>query len=184
VKGTDTIFFIKHSQVPKHKSVTYGRFVCDIRPQKSEQECTRLTVGGNLINYDDVSTQTADLTPSKCLWNSVVSTQDAEYMCLNLKKIYLGTPMKEYKYTRIHITDIPDKIIQQYNLQALTHNGWMYIMVRGGMYGLPQAGKLPNDLLKQRLAKHGYALTPNTPGLWHHKTHVTFTLMIDDFGIK
>jgi hypothetical protein len=63
IKGTDTIFFIEHAQVPKHKTVTYGRFVCDARPQKAEAKRTRLTVRGNLINYDGyVSTQTLDLT--------------------------------------------------------------------------------------------------------------------------
>ena len=145
IKGTYTIFFIKHSQVPKHKTVTYGRFVCDIRPQKAEKERMRLTVGGNLINYDgDVSTQTGNLTTSTCLWNSVVSTPDAEYMCLDLKNFYLGTPMEEYEYMRLHISDIPDKIIQQYKLHELTHNGLVHIEVRGGMYGLPQAGKLSN----------------------------------------
>jgi hypothetical protein len=81
IKGTDTIIFIEHAQVPKHNTVTYGRFVCDVRPQKSEPEQTRFTVGGNLINYDgDVSTQTVDLTTSKILWNSVISTLHAEYM--------------------------------------------------------------------------------------------------------
>jgi hypothetical protein len=108
IKGTYTIFFIKHAQVPKHKTVTYGRFVCDVRQQKAEPEQTRLTVGGNLINYDgDVSTQTADLTTSKIMWNSVISTLHAKYMCLDLKNFYVGTPMKEYKYMRLNISDIP-----------------------------------------------------------------------------
>jgi hypothetical protein len=99
-----------------------------------------LTVGGNLINYDgDVSTQTADL----------ISTLHAEYMCLDLKTFYLGTPMKEYEYTRLHISDIPKEIINQYNLRAIAYNDWVYIKVRGGMYGLPQTGKLAHDLLQQ-----------------------------------
>jgi hypothetical protein len=37
IKGTYTIFFFEHSKVPKHKTVTYGRFVCDVRPQKAEK---------------------------------------------------------------------------------------------------------------------------------------------------
>ena len=39
--------------------------------------------------------QTADLTTSKILWNSVLSTQDAKYMCIDIKKFYLGTPLVE-----------------------------------------------------------------------------------------
>jgi hypothetical protein len=186
IKGRDTICVIEHAQVPKHKTVTYDRFVCDVCPQKAEPERTRLTVGGNLINYDgDVSTQTADLTTSKILWNSVISTLHAKYMCLDLKDFYLGTPMKEYEYMRLHILDIPEEIINQYNLRAIADNDWVCIEVRGGMYGLPYAGKLTQDLFQQRLASHGSTPIPNTPGLWKHGTRpVTFTLVIDDFGVK
>jgi hypothetical protein len=69
----------------------------------------RLIEGGNLINYDDdVSTQTADLITSEILWNIVISTLHAEYMCLDIKNFYLGTPMKEYEYMRLQIFEIPD----------------------------------------------------------------------------
>ena len=52
VKGTDTMEFIEKHEVPqdRYKDVTYGRIVCDFRPQKSEQHRTRLTVGGDRIN--------------------------------------------------------------------------------------------------------------------------------------
>jgi hypothetical protein len=36
IPGTDTCFFIRKSQVPKHKRSTYGRIVCNVRPQKEE----------------------------------------------------------------------------------------------------------------------------------------------------
>ena len=53
------------------------------------------------------------------------------------------------------------------------------------MDGLPQAGKIANDLLKKRLAEFGYHETKYTPGLWKHNTRpVHFTLVVDDFGIK
>ena len=53
------------------------------------------------------------------------------------------------------------------------------------MYGLPQAGRLTNKLLKQRLSKFGYYETITTPGLWKHTFRpVYFTLIVDDFGIK
>jgi hypothetical protein len=42
------------------KDVMYGSFSCNFKPNKEEKECTRLTVGGNRINYpDDCSTPTA-----------------------------------------------------------------------------------------------------------------------------
>ena len=36
IPGMDTCFFIRKSQVPKHKCSTYGCIVCNVRPQKEE----------------------------------------------------------------------------------------------------------------------------------------------------
>ena len=80
---------------------------------------------------------------------------------------------------------IPEEIKQKYNLEEMAVDGWIYCEIRKGMYGLPQAGKLANDLLRERLAKHGYFPSKQTPGLWHHKHRPTkFTLIVDDFGAK
>jgi hypothetical protein len=52
-------------------------------------------------------------------------------------------------------------------------------------YGLKQAGKLANDLLTDRLGKHGYFQTATTPGLWPHKWRpIMFILIVNDFGIE
>ena len=45
VEGTDTIDFIHKYEVPVGQKVTYGNFVCDHRPLKTEIWRTRLTVG-------------------------------------------------------------------------------------------------------------------------------------------
>jgi hypothetical protein len=75
IEVSNTIFFIPRQVVPKGKIITYGRFVVDIPPNKSETHRVRLTLGDNLIQYPgDVSTRSADLTTSKCLWNSTIST--------------------------------------------------------------------------------------------------------------
>jgi hypothetical protein len=54
------------------------------------------------------------------------------------------------------------------------------------MYGLKEASILAYEQLKEHLAPHGYyAPMPFTPGLWQHSTcRTTFTLAVDDFGIK
>ena len=53
------------------------------------------------------------------------------------------------------------------------------------MYGLPQAGFLANKLLGRCLSKHGYFPVQYTPGLWKHAwLPVTFSLVVDDFGVK
>ena len=74
--GTNTIFFIPKDKVPAGRTVTYGIIVDEIRPQHSETHCTRLTVGGNLINFPgDVTTPTEDLITAKLIFNSVLSTK-------------------------------------------------------------------------------------------------------------
>ena len=145
---------------------------------KKEVERTRLTVGGNLINYpDNLRTETADLLTFKILLNSVISTPGARFICLDMKNFYLNTPMKRYEYMRLPLNLIPQEIIDRYNLMAIAHDGWVYMEIRKGMYGLPQAGKIANDLLTTRLAKHGYYPSKITPGLWHHERRPTkFTL--------
>ena len=53
------------------------------------------------------------------------------------------------------------------------------------MYGLPQAGLLANELLEKRLNQNGYYQSKLIPGLWKHQTRpITFTLVVDDFGVK
>jgi hypothetical protein len=49
--NTNTIRFIGRSDIPKGRKVTYGSFVVDIKDHKEEKERTRLTVGGDQIEY-------------------------------------------------------------------------------------------------------------------------------------
>ena len=56
IDGTETFKFLHYHEMPTNRRPTYAQFVCEIRPQKTEQECTRLTVGGNLIDYPDTVT--------------------------------------------------------------------------------------------------------------------------------
>jgi hypothetical protein len=64
--NTNTIRFIRGSDIPKGRKVTYGSFVVDIKDRKEEKEHTRLTIGSDQIEYPgDKSTQTAGLTTEK-----------------------------------------------------------------------------------------------------------------------
>jgi hypothetical protein len=61
----------------------------------------------------------------------------------------------------------------------------MYIEVQKGMYRLPQAYILANQLLSRCLAIQGYHQTKSTPGLWRHVTRpIQFTLVVDNFGVQ
>ena len=84
------------------------------------------------------------------------------------------------------ISDIPEEIIKEYNLRdKVTPDGSIYIMAVRGMYGLPQAGLLANELLEKRLNQHGYRQSKLVPGLWKHDWRpIQFTLVVDDFGVK
>ena len=187
VPGTDTCFFIQKSDVPKHKRATYGRIVCNIRPQKEEIYRTRLTVGGNLIDFPgNKSTPTADLLTAKLLINSTISTPGAVFLGIDLANFYLNTPMADPEYMRLRLEIIPEEIIVKYNLRNLVDaDGWVYVEIRKGMYGLPQAGIIANQLLEKRLSEKGYYQCQHTPGLWRHVWRsIVFCLVVDNFGIK
>ena len=184
--GTNTLAFIPKHLVPKGKIVTYGRLVCDIKPNKKETHRSRLTVGGNLIKYTgDKSTATADITTIKALLNSVISTRNATFCTADIKNFYLGTPLAEYEYMKLRLDIIPDEIIEQYDLLNISVDGWVYCEIKKGMYGLTHAGKIANERLTKHLAPFGYTPSQMTPGLWKNNTRqITFTLVVDDFGIK
>ena len=44
----------------------------------------------------------------------------------------------------LYIKYIPPDIVEQYNLNEIAINGKVYVEIRKGMYGLPQAGILAN----------------------------------------
>jgi hypothetical protein len=186
IPGTDTCFFIKLTNIPKDRKITYGKTVCDYKPHKKEKERVRLTVGGDILDYSgDVATSTADITTFKILINSTLYTEDAAMMMMDIKNYYLGTPLPRFEYMKLLLSRFPNEIIQKYNLNALAVDGWVHIEIRKGMYGLKQAGLLANQLLQTRLAPFGYYPARHTPRLWLHKTQpISFTLIVDDFAVK
>ena len=187
VEGTNTVFFIPKSAVPKHKRVTYGKKECTLCPNKAEVYRTRLTVGGDkLIYHGDTATQCASLTTAKLILNSTISTPGARFGCIDIKNMYYGTPMSDFEYMKIKYDEIPQEVITEYNLDKIVGpDGYIYLEIRKGMPGLKQAGKIANDRLTTHLAKYGYHPCKHTPALWRHVTRkVTFALVVDDFGVK
>ena len=89
-KETNSVFVMTHKEIDiaraaGHK-LTYARIVVDYRPQKEEPKRIRIAVDGNLFTYEgNTSTQTADLTTPKLLWNSVLSIDGVRYMCIDIK---------------------------------------------------------------------------------------------------
>jgi hypothetical protein len=105
---------------------------------------------------------------------------------LDVKDFYLNTPMKQYEYMRLKITNIPDEIIEEYKFhEKATEDGYVYCKTRRGVYGLPQAGIIAQVQLEERFGKYGYHQSKIIPGLWTHTTrNMCFTLVVDDFTIK
>ena len=101
--------------------------MAEIQTQKAETHCTRLTVGGNLINFPgDFTTPTADMRTPNLIFNSVLSTKNAKYMCADIVNFYLNNPMDRYEYMKLTLDIIPKGIIQKYNLRILARKG-LYI---------------------------------------------------------
>jgi hypothetical protein len=85
----------------------------------------------------------------------------------------------------INLASLPQETIKKYDLNELAQDGKVYIDIQKGMYGLPQAGILVNELLHRNLAKDGYRPTTHTHGLCTHDTRlISFSLVVDDFGVK
>jgi hypothetical protein len=186
IPGTDTCFFIKPTNILKDRKITYGKILCDYKPHKKEKERIRLTVGGDILDYSgDVAISTTDIKTFKILINSTLSIEKSGMMMMDIKNYYLGTPLPRFEYMKMLLSRFPEEIVQKYNLNALAVNGWVYIEIRKGMYGLKQAGLLANQLLQMRLAPFGYYPARHTPELWLHKTRpISFTLVVDDFAVK
>ena len=169
------------------KKVTYPIIIFDIHPNKSETHWTRLTVGGNLLDYyGTLNTPTATVSTAKCLFNSVVSTPNAKCMMVDIKNFYLKNLSPDPEYMKIHISVILQEIIDDYSLLAIVDDKlFVYINIFNGVYGLKQSGIISHQDLINHLAPYGYHPVKYTPGLWKNDTKDTLlSLVVDDFTIK
>ena len=94
---TNTIAFITRNNIPhnQRKYVTSGKFMCNVRPEKKENNRTRFTVSGEKIDYPgEVATPTADMLVAKILSIGVISTKGAWFMTIYTSNFYLTTPLK------------------------------------------------------------------------------------------
>jgi hypothetical protein len=114
ITGTDTCLFIKLTNIPKDRNITYGKIVCDYKPHKKEKERVRLTVGGDRLDYSgDVTTSTADITTFKILIYSTLSTKDAAMMMMDINNYYIGTPLPRFEYMKMLSSRFPEEIVQK-----------------------------------------------------------------------
>ena len=67
---------------------------------------------------------------------------------------------------RLPLKIIPQEIIEKYDLNTLVDDqGWIYIRIDKGMYGLKQAEIIANQELVKHVAPYGYKPAQHTPSL-------------------
>ena len=97
-------------------------------------------MGGEKLSTDqDTASPAASLTETKILVNSTIldALNGARFMESDLKYFFLATPMDWNEYMKIHIKNIPQDIIDTYNLQNIvTPDKYIYIKTKKGMYVL------------------------------------------------
>ena len=85
----------------------------------------------------NLSAPTASVTTEKCVFNSVVSTPGARCLLAYIKYFYLNNILPNPEFMRIPLKIIPQEIIETYDLKALVEDqGWIYMCIKKGMYGL------------------------------------------------
>ena len=132
----------------------------------------------------DASSVAASLDTVTLLLNSVVSTKGAKFITVDIKDFFAYF-LPDPEYMKMKMKIIPQEIIDQYQLQDLEKDGWVYMKIVKGMPGLKQAARLSNEILVHHLAPYGYAPVQHTPSLWKHESNgILFALVVDDFGIK
>ena len=67
--------------------------------KKDDPHQIQITAGGNLIKYEsNLSMRTTNLDTAKLHWNSVISSYNAKYMCIDIKNFYLTAKLDYFKY--------------------------------------------------------------------------------------
>jgi hypothetical protein len=106
-------------------------------------------------------------------------------MMMDIKNYYLNTPLPRYENMRMLLARFTEEIVNKYNIKVLAVDGWVYITIIKGMYGLKHTGLLVNQLLQKRLSPFGYYPARHTPALWLHKMRpIAFSLIVVDFTVK
>ena len=93
---SNTMAFVHWSELPRGKKATYLRIVADYRSHKPNPNRVRWTAGDDKIHYPGtVSTPTAEMLTAKLLFNSVISTDNARFMGIDISDFYLNSTMPE-----------------------------------------------------------------------------------------
>ena len=107
---------------------------------------------------------------AKVLFNSVIPTKVARFMTMNISKFYLMTPLLRPEYIHISIKDIPDEIIQEYDLKSInTEDGMITSKPIAACTVYRRPGFWPTESSKNDLTNAATIKVSLFPGLWKHE---------------
>ena len=149
-----------------------------------------MTVGRHRLDaYQDVQSPAVGILDGIKHINSTISDahKGSRYCTADIKDFFLCSMMQIYQYMCIHCSYIPTEVLFEYNLTPdnFDSKDYGYLEIRKGMYGLKETAILAYEQLRNHLELYCYVPFKHTPGMWRHTTDpITFTLAVDDFGIK
>ena len=149
----------------------------------------RWTVGGDRITVAyEVGTNTAGLPVVQTLFHSTVS-ENALFATIDIVDFYLGALLPKSESMKIYLDHIPLSVLEELDISQFlkfdkNNRPFMFFDIVKTVPGLPQSGLLSQQRLVTLLNSCDYFET-DTPMLFRHATlPITFTLVVDDFGIK
>ena len=189
LKTHQTMEFITDQELPKLDKMMYYNPVLTKKMKNGEFVYrVRGTAGGNNSTYDGPTTAyVSDMSTFKILCNKTISDEGKRMSTADISDMYLHSTLEAPEYMWIHLSDIPTEALTMFDVASYVTPGSSKVAVRikGGMYGLPQAGMLAQEKLIKLLYDHGYYMCKHTTCLFKHDLLSTeFTLTVDDFAIS
>ena len=125
------------------------------------------------------------------LFLNAVASENSFFGTLDVKIFYYGADIPEAHYPsiRIPLQYYPSALLAELGLTDFVRTDragkpYVYADVKKCIPGLPQSGLLSQLRLISHLEYHGYFET-DTPMLFRHISRpISFTLVVDDFGVK
>ena len=192
----NTLIPIKRNTIPPNESITYynkqiKEKLVTIDNKDYIDARVRGTLGGDRSNYEGItSTHTAEYPFIKTLFSAVLHDvkyvdPNTRFVNIDMTDFYLKSPMEEPAYIAVPFKDIPESIINQYNLKQTATNDKAYFKVMMTMYGHPVSGYLSNKHLFKTIEPEGYYEDAKVPCMLKHKTRPTIgVIVVDDIGLK
>ena len=191
------LFIISKCLVPTHSPTSTPTYFKNVVKEKLVVDTANIkrrvrgTAGGDRVTVPYCcSTATASMSLVKMLLNGVVS-EDSIFGTLDVKNFYYGAdiPEEHCPSLRIPLHHYPTSLLVELGLLDFVKKDkagkpYVFADVKKCIPGLPQSGLLSQLRLIAHLESHGYYETP-TPMLFRHITRsISFTLVVDDFGVK